>query len=230
MIFADAGTGARNNMRWWYSALLAVYESLTLTDQVQPVDLIIVMAGRMERKQYGLDLLRVGLGSRLVLSVGRFEVSKMKRLQLAGYEELLQLRDRTPPDERHFFVQVDRSGVRTHKAKLARWNTYGEVLAFREFLKQEHAHRVMVVSTDIHLRRVALTFRKVFCDMPIQFLYCSVPSVLSSVEGDGWWTRADDRRYVLKEMIKLAGYRIILPMPTWAIRSLLRLKTGIGNR
>ena len=127
-------------------------------------------------------------------------------------------------------MNVDSSGVRAHKVKLLRWNTYGEVLALYDYLKHGNARRVMVVSTDIHLRRVALTFRKVSRDMPVQFLYCPVPSTLSSVKEDRWWTRADDRRYVLKEMIKLAGYRIILLIPTRAVRWLIRLRTGIGNR
>jgi len=221
-------TKVQETKRWWHSALLGRYESLTLTDQVQPVDLIVVMAGRMERKQYGLHLLRAGLTPHLILSVGRFEVSKMKCLELSHFEELLQLRDKTQPDERHFFVDVDSSGVRSHKVKLARWNTYGEALALRDCLKDDNAQRVMVVSTDIHLRRVAFTFSKVFRDMPVEFLYCPVPPMLSSVKKDRWWTRRDDRRYVLKEIMKLAGYRAILSMPAWVARWLMRLETNIS--
>ena len=33
----------------------------------------------------------------------------------------------------------------------------------------------MVVSTGIHLRRVALAFARVFRDAPIEFRYCPVP-------------------------------------------------------
>ena len=214
--------------RWWHSALLTLYKSLTLTDQVQAVDVIVVMAGRMERKQYGLHLLHAGLTAHLILSVGRFEVSKMKSLELSGFEELLQLRDKTRPDERHFFLDVDSSGVRAHRVRLARWNTYGEVLALHECLKGGKARRVIVVSTDIHLRRVAFTFSKVFRDTAVEFLYCPVPSTLSSVKKDRWWTRADDRQYVLKEVMKLAGYRAILSMPAWAVRRVMRLKTDVS--
>lgn len=138
-------THVQQSKRWWHSPLLTLYESLTLTDQVQSVELIAVMAGRMERKQYGLDLLRAGLTPHLLLSVGRFEVSKIKCLELPCFEELLRLRDKTRPDERHFFVNLDRSGARVH-------------------------------------------------------------------------TRADDRRYVLNEIVKLAGYKVILSMPAPAVR------------
>src|ERR1035438_7158796 len=61
------------------SACFRFYESLTRNDSVQPVDLIFVMAGRMERKHYGLELYRAGVAPQLVLSVGRFEVSKVRR-------------------------------------------------------------------------------------------------------------------------------------------------------
>jgi hypothetical protein len=165
---------------------MALYESLTFTVDPRPVDLVFVMAGRMERKRYGLDLFRSGLASTLVLSVGRFEVSKLKDLQLQGYEELVHLRDQTPPEERHFFIAITSSGIRFDKTKLATWNTYGETVAFRDFLKNQNARRVIVVSTDIHMRRVALTFSSVFRDAAMQFLYCAVPSALSSVQKDHW--------------------------------------------
>jgi hypothetical protein len=181
----------------------------------------------MERKQYGLDLLRACLAPHLVMSVGRFEVSKMKSLGLPGYEDLVEIRDRTPPEERHFFAHIDSYGVRVHRAKLGRWNTYGEAVAFRDYIKEVHAQTVMVISTDIHLRRVALTFRIVCRDVPVQFLYCPVPPVLSSVKKEGWWTRSHDRRFVLKETVKLAGYRIIFSMPSWAVHWLMPLNSQI---
>jgi DUF218 domain len=202
--------------------LMALYESLTFTVDPRPVDLVFVMAGRMERKRYGLDLFRSRVASTLVLSVGRFEVSKLKDLQLQGYEELVYLRDQTPPEERHFFITITSSGVRFDRTKLATWNTYGETVAFRDFVKNQNARRVIVVSTDIHLRRVALTFSAVFRNAAMQFLYCAVPSALSSVQKDHWWTRSADRRYVITEWIKLAGYRVILSFPAWAVRGLMR--------
>jgi hypothetical protein len=182
------------------------------------------MAGLTERKPYGLTLFREGLAPLLIVSVGRFGVSKMRHLQFPGAEELVQLRDRTPPDERHFFMEFDSSGMRTRKVKLARWNTYGEVLALWEYLNGRNPARVMVISTDIHLRRVALTFSKIFGRTSRQFLFCPVPPDLSSLQRHRWWSRANDRRYVLKETLKLAGYRIILSMPGWAVRRLFRLK------
>jgi hypothetical protein len=196
--------------------LSALYEFLTFSVDPRPVDLVFVMAGRMERKVYGLDLFRSGLAPTLVLSVGRFEVSKLKVLRLQGYEELLHLRDRTPPDERHFFITMTSSVIRIERTKLATWSTHGETVAFRNFLRNQNVHRVMIISTDIHLRRVALTFRSVFHDAGMEFLYCAVPPAISSVHKDHWWTRSADRRYVVTELVKLGGYRVILSFPAWA--------------
>jgi hypothetical protein len=179
------------------------------------------MAGRMERKRYGLEIFRSGLAPTLVLSVGRFEVSKLKDLQLQGYEELVHLRDQTPPDERHFFITITSSNIRVERTKLASWNTYGETVAFCDFVKNQNVRRVMIVSTDIHLRRVALAFSSVFRHAGMQFLYCAVPSPLSSLQKDHWWTRSADRRYVVMELIKLAGYRVILSFPAWAVRRVI---------
>src|SRR5262249_5761886 len=159
----------------WHTPLLRLYDNLTRNDQLQPVDLIFVMEGLIERKPYGLTLFRAGLAPLLIVSVGRFGISKMRRLQFPGAEELVQLRDRTPPGERHCFMEFDSSGMRTRKVKLARWNTYGEVLALREYLNGTNPARVMVISTDIHLRRVALTFSKIFGRTSRQFLFCPVP-------------------------------------------------------
>ena len=91
-------------MAWWHALLLRLYERLTLRDAPTPADLIFVMAGRMERKQYGLELYRAGLAPRLVLSVGRFEVSKMYKVDLEHtlVEELIALRNKTRPEQRHF--------------------------------------------------------------------------------------------------------------------------------
>ncbi len=213
---------------WMESACLGFYENLTRNDLVKPVDLILVLAGRMERKGYGLELYEAGMAPRLVLSVGRFEVSKMSQFDLDCFDELKSLRDQTPPAERNFFVTMDVSGVRIEKASLQRCSTYGEALAFRRLLHSDDARKVMIVSTDIHLRRVALTYAEVFRGMPIQFLYCPVTSRHGLMAKETWWKRPADRWFVISEMTKLAGYRTALLAPEWISRRLMQL-TGWGR-
>jgi hypothetical protein len=157
----------------------------------------------------------------LVLSIGRYEVSKMPGAEWEGIDELKSLRDRTAPSERHFFMTTDAAGVRFDKTELLRCSTYGEALAFRSFLQDLKARSVMVISTDVHLRRVALTFAEVFRGSPIRFLYCSVPARFGTVASDNW--------FVAKEMTKLVCYRAALSAPGWLAYRLLLL-TGLGRR
>jgi hypothetical protein len=208
---------------WARSFLGALYAGLTRADSVQPVDLIFVMAGRMDRKQYGFELYRQGVAPKLVLSVGRFEVSKMLQTEFAFADELSTLRSVTAPNRRHFFVSLEQSGTRVELAPVGQWNTYGEVLALMRYLENEHAAKIMVVSTDIHLRRVAYTIRKVLRNSRLEFLYCPVPEC-GNLRKTGWWTSLDSRSYVLSELMKLAGYGLILSMPAWAAQSLMRLR------
>jgi hypothetical protein len=190
----------------------------------KPVDLIFVLAGRIARKHYGIELFRAGMAPRLVLSIDRFEVSKMSGFGIEGFDELIALRDRTPPADRYFYWNISAAGGRIEKRKLPRANTYGEALALRQFLQEEKAQTVMVVSTAIHLQRVALTFANVFHNVPVEFLYCPVPSRLDGLDSFSWWRHPADRRYVLQETTRLAGYKVILSMPEWAIRLFMPLK------
>jgi len=147
----------------------------------------------------------------------------MPSLALNNYPELKALRDATLPDERHFWMKLDDSGVRIEKADLARWNTFGELLGLRKFLEGDPARQVMIISTDIHLRRVSMTLTSLCRDMPIKFLYCAVPASWSFPKEDDWWVRSDDRRLVVGELIKLVVYRILLAMPVSIAERILRL-------
>lgn len=197
---------------------------LTLDDLPAPADLIFVFAGKMERKAYGLGLYRSGIAGRLLLSVGRFEVSKMQALRLPFFGELISKRDATPPDQRHFFCELDGQGTHIRIPRLQVWNTYGEALGLRDYLAATPTKRVIVVSTDIHLRRIALIFRKVFRGSGIVFLYCPVSQAQTSVAKGRWWTRREGRRYVISETVKLIVYRAIFLLPESVIRSLMMLR------
>jgi hypothetical protein len=199
-----------------------LYKRLTRNDPPEPADLIFVFAGRMDRKRYGRELYQAGLAAALLLSVGRFEVSKMRMADFPALDKLISLRDRTAPGERHFFCEITASsGIRIARPKLRKWNTYAEVLALREFLAHNLPRSLILVSTDLHLRRITAVFETVFREAPVEVRYCPVPPSSSSVRKEEWWTRNEDRTYVFKETIKLAAYRAILTMPEGIIRRVL---------
>src|SRR5262249_34992610 len=139
---SDTGGDGKVTNAWSYNwargSLETLYAGLTRVDSVQPVDLIFVMAGRMNRKRYGFELYRQGVAPKLVLSVGRFEVSKMLQTEFAFADELAALRSATPPDQRHFFVSLDQFGTRMELASVPHWNTYGEVVGLMRHLEREH--------------------------------------------------------------------------------------------
>jgi uncharacterized SAM-binding protein YcdF (DUF218 family) len=201
-----------------------LYDRLTRNETPKPADLIFVFAGRMERKQYGLELYRAKLAPRLLLSIGRFEVSKMRPFALQKMDELIAARDRTPAEHRHFFYEIDGRGVRWQHARMRRWSTYGEVLALKEYLERGMPRSIIAVSSDLHLRRIAVTIEKVFRGVPLDVLYCPVLPGRDPVHEDGWWRRSRDRSFVLLETVKLAAYQLILRMPDRMIPRLMRLK------
>jgi len=218
---APVASACRRN--WRQAFLERIYEGLIRADPIQPVDLIFVMAGRMNRKRYALQLYRRGVGPKLVLSVGRFEISKMSQTEFPFIDELIAVRSVTPSSRRHFFVSLDQSGTRVELASVPQWNTYGEVVGLKHYLEREAAAKIMVVSTGIHLRRTAYTISRVMKNQPCEILYCPVPDS-DDLRKQSWWTRADSRYYVISEAIKLAGYTMILSMPTWVVGRLMRLK------
>jgi DUF218 domain-containing protein len=209
--------------RWLVNRLDRFHDVLARNDSPAVVDLIFVIAGRMDRKQYGIDLYKAGFAPRLLLSIGRFEVSKMPALDFGASDDLIRLRNCTAPDERHFFCEMTASGTQIEKTSLRRWNTYGELLGLREWLACHQARSMIIVSTDIHLRRIAVAFEKIFHGMPLQVRYCAVPESYSSLRKESWWKQRDDRRFVIKEAAKLVGYWIILTMPDCMVRRLMRL-------
>jgi DUF218 domain len=206
-----------------------LYDRLTLHDAPRPADLIFVLAGRMERKQYGLELYRAGLAPRLLLSIGRFEVSKLRGIDFAGTDELIARRDRTPPGERHFFCEMSAAGLRMETARVSPWNTYGEIAALREYLKPDLPRSLILVSSDLHLRRVAGTFARIFGGASVETSYCPVPAGLSSIRKEEWSTRRWDRNYVFQETVKLAAYQAILKLPDGIIRRIMWLKKRPGQ-
>jgi hypothetical protein len=201
-----------------------LYRRLTRNDPPRPVDLIFVLAGRMERKQAGLDLYRAGLAPRLLLSVGRFEVSRMRAIGFEKADELIAHRDRIPANERHFFCDISASSVRVEAIRRPQWNTYGELEALREVFRDNTPRSVMLLSTDIHLRRVAMAFGSVFRGIPLEAYFCAVPPASSSVQREQWWGRSRDRRAVFLETAKLAAYGVILILPAPFVRRIMRLK------
>lgn len=187
--------------------LKSACESLCIHDPPGPCDLIFVLAGKAERKPYGLELFRQGLAPRLILSIGRFEVrSTAALLAMPG---LLTLRDSVPPRERHFWMDFSSSGDKNISlARLQKANTFRELQGLAEYLRDATIARMAIVSTSIHLRRTRYCTSKIPFFSGITLSFISVPEQASSFKSQGWWKRRADAGYVLSEYMKLAAYRL----------------------
>lgn len=89
-----------------------VYDFLSYGEPPRKADCIFVLAGREERKRYGIDLWKTHWAPELILSVGRFEWRRFYALGLPGDGGLRGLVDNTPPVARHFFVCFGADGAR----------------------------------------------------------------------------------------------------------------------
>lgn len=179
---------------------------LVVNDPPQPSDVIFVLAGRPERKSYGLRLFREGVAPRLILSVGRYEVRQPAYMSLRCAPEVIGLARATPIERRHFFVDLCGDWERVVVAGLRARGTFPELCGFADYIAGSGAiNSIMMVSTGIHLRRVRYCCDRIPFFRDKQVHYVAVPEELSSF-GNDWWKRRKGWRYVTSEYAKLAGY------------------------
>lgn len=188
--------------------LQAPVRFLSVDDAPVICDVILVLAGRNERKPYGLKLFQQQLAPRLIVSVSRHEVRHAaKQLSVPA---LLQLRYATPPLQRHFWIDCCAGQQRIVRAKgISRSSTYWELRALARYLGRDVPKRIAIVSTSVHLRRVKLCCRKIPEFGSADLLFLPVPEDLSSFVKAGWWRRPDHWSYVLSEFAKLTAYALL---------------------
>jgi len=168
-------------------------------------NLIFVLAGRPERKVYGLQLYHQGFAPRVILSVGRFEVRQTVHL---GFQDLnlLELTTRTPAAKRHFFIDLTQESRRVVLAGLRRKGTYSELESLADHLRFERPSSLILVSTSIHLRRVRWCCQRIEAMRSWKIRYVPVPEEISSIRRADWWKRFDHWSYVNSEWTKLVMY------------------------
>lgn len=178
---------------------------LAINDAPASCDLIFVLAGRPERKPYGWQLFQSGLAERLIFSVGRYEVRQTANGP-TRIPELLELRDKTPPEHRHFWVDFQRGNRSTSLAGIKTPGTFWELHALSRHLAPDFPRRIAIVSTAIHLRRVRFCCERICAFRDSTILFLAVPEDQSSFRQDGWWKHAAHWSYLIKEYVKLAAY------------------------
>jgi hypothetical protein len=190
------------------SLVRSLCDFLSVDEAPRASDLIFVLAGRPERKTYGLELFREGFAPRLILSVGRFEVRQVARLGLGGDFGLRELAARTPASQRHFFLDLTHDSRQAGLAGMRHSGTYEELSQFAAYLSSAAITSVTFVSTSIHLRRVRWCCQRIPGLRKRTMRYVPVPENASSFQREGWWKRPDHWSYLVSEYAKLVVYSV----------------------
>jgi DUF218 domain len=195
---------------------------LSPTDAPRSADLIFVLAGRVYRKDYALELFCQGLAPRILFSVGRFEIRRFSKMALPVPLDLLKLAQDVSPQQRHYFVFFEGEEVRTQHLLPGRFGTLTEIEALAQWLRERPEIRsVLIVSSDSHLRRIRMCCRSLL-NANIRLVFLAAPLILSEQpvpepaeqqqhypqpeESSGSATTKED----LIEMFKLAIYWVLL--------------------
>jgi uncharacterized SAM-binding protein YcdF (DUF218 family) len=151
---------------------------LSPADAPCSADLIFVLAGKVHRKEYALELLRQGLASRILFSVGRFEIRRFSKMGLPVPLDLLKLAQEVLPPQRHYFAFFQGQEVRVEHVLPGRFGTLTEIDALAQWLSRNPEIRsVLIVSSDSHLRRIRMCCRTLLnANVELAFLAAPLPS------------------------------------------------------
>lgn len=191
------------------SLLCQIYDYLNIGTAPQKADCIFVLAGRQERKIFGIQLWQQAYAPEVILSVARFEWRKFYHLGLSADGGLKAMVDQTPPIRRHFFVRTNGKDASCQWVQPGWFGTWREARALAAFLKNDPVQSLMVISDAVHLRRVAVAFRRAFRRRQLKLTFVAVASESQPAKRHSWWRESESRGYVLKEFIKYLAYRTI---------------------
>jgi hypothetical protein len=178
-------------------------------------DTIVVLAGRQERKVFGIELWERAFAPELILSVGRFEWRRFYELNLpdGGLKELV---DSTFYKDRHFFVRFHGTlahpqahAIRVHKGHLGTWS---EIAGLASYLQDAPRQSLLIVSTSIHLRRTEDLVRRMIDLTRTHVSYVAVPELRSSLRRADLERSAKARTEVYTEAGKWLLYRVAAPL------------------
>jgi hypothetical protein len=165
-----------------------------------------VFAGRDCRKRAGLELFGNGIASRLMLSVGRYEIRRFERLQLPTPVALLQTASEVLPTLRHYFVCFEGKEATVERIALCRFGTWSETAALGQWLQERPFIRsATIVSSGFHLRRIKLCSRGLLPEY-LNVSYLAVPDEDAGLDRHRWWRSALGMTLLSKEYLKMSLY------------------------
>jgi uncharacterized SAM-binding protein YcdF (DUF218 family) len=197
---------------------------LSPADAPRSADLIFVLAGRVHRKEYALELFRQGLAPRILFSVGRFEIRRFSKMDLPAPADLLKLAQDLAPRQRHYFVFFEGQEVRVEHVPPRRFGTLTEIEALARWLATNLGIRsAIVISSDTHLRRIRMCCRSLlnpelevaFLPAPFPLPERSSPAAAESRQDHPQPAESSAAASLIEdllELFKLAVYWVLLKM------------------
>jgi hypothetical protein len=192
---------------------------LSPADLPRNADLIFVLAGKVSRKEYALELLRQGLAPSILFSVGRFEIRRFSKMALPVPLDLLKLAQNLPPPQRHYFAFFCGQVVQVEHVRPGRLGTLTEIDALARWLKQNPDVRsVLIVSSDTHLRRIRMCCRALlrpgvevaFLATPSPETEKNEPASSARPSRPAKHSAFDATKEDLRELLKVAAYWVLL--------------------
>ena len=195
-------------MAWLEHMLQRVYDWLQCEDPASTADAIFVLAGRQSRKLHGLQLYRAGEAKELLLSVGRYEVRRVRALPKPWGPDLVPWASALPGRERHFFLLFRNGCVTAKLAPLGRFGTMREIRGLRDHLNGQTTASLLIVSSGFHLRRIRLCCRRMLPG--VRVILHSADSVDETFRRESWYKHRTSRTAVLLEFPKLLLYAAVI--------------------
>lgn len=177
-----------------------IIKFLNVSKPPQRANCLFVLAGKQERKVYGVELWRQGHAPELILSVARFEWRRFYDLGLPADGGLKQMVAATPPPDRHFFVRFHSGGATASLVRRRRYGTLTEALGLAQLMKDSPPASLLVISSSIHLRRARLVFCRFFRKLGTCLTFVAVPENPAPLT----------HREVFSEFCKYLYYRAII--------------------
>ena len=179
----------------------AVY--LRIEDPLRPADLIAVMPSGWKGVDYGIELYKKGYAPKLMLIGGYpFEFLqkdgpsfRVVRIDWELVARAIALEAGVPDD-----AILTRGGS----------STYEQARQFVELAEASQLNTVIIVTDDVHSRRISWSVAKFPASAKLALIYSPVPLSIylleKQFEADQWWASEDGVKNVFAEYVKLGYY------------------------
>jgi uncharacterized SAM-binding protein YcdF (DUF218 family) len=170
--------------------LLAIGNYLVIQDELNPVDVIHVIAGEDNRTEYAIRLYQQGYGKTIFFTGGWCTHHKYYH---GEHGMQLALEAGVPMED----IDFDDSKVTS---------TYSETIHLKAWMDQRSTpiRSVIVVSDPFHMRRARWTTRQVL-GKDVEIIMAPVPFTRTSYLRQ-WWKDELSRKYVEQEYLKIVYY------------------------